>query len=162
MFQKLRNKLKEQQGMTLIELLAVIVILGIIAAIAVPSILGLIDNTKKDAHVANAQQMINSAKMAISSDVNLQTGTKYLPLGYLEGQNFIEHIDDPDSTKTYALGTSQIESTITETDAISYVKIVSGQVTTVKLVDQTRGVQTSGGLGVAPSALKRGVVINNP
>ena len=37
---KLVKRLKDQKGMTLVELLAVIVILGIIAAIAIPSIGG--------------------------------------------------------------------------------------------------------------------------
>ncbi|WP_160721991.1 type II secretion system protein [Bacillus sp. USDA818B3_A] len=163
MIQNLKNRLKDQRGLTLIELLAVIVILGIIAAIAVPSILGLIDNTKKDAHVANAQQMVNSAKMAITTDVNLQTGTVYLPLGYLQTQKFIEPIESPDSGENYIPGnTTTQDSTFDGTAKTSYVKIVNGEVTEVKLVTNVRGVQTGGKLGVVPSALKRGVVINNP
>ncbi|HJV17667.1 MAG TPA: type II secretion system protein [Bacillales bacterium] len=63
MLQKLKKRLKNQRGMTLVELLAVIVILGIISAIAVPSFGGLIDKTKKDANVAEAIQIINSAKL---------------------------------------------------------------------------------------------------
>nr|AAB31769.1 lipase, triacylglycerol lipase {N-terminal} {EC 3.1.1.3} [Bacillus thermocatenulatus, DSM 730, Peptide Partial, 45 aa] [Geobacillus thermocatenulatus] len=41
---------------TLIELLAVIVILGIIAAIAIPAIGAIMDNSKKDAHIANKKE----------------------------------------------------------------------------------------------------------
>jgi type IV pilus assembly protein PilA len=164
MLQKLKQRLKNQRGMTLVELLAVIVILGIISAIAVPSIGGLIDNTKKDAHVANAQQMVNAARMAITSDVNLQkTGTLYLPLLYLENQNFLEAVSDPDGgSSSYAKGNDQIEdSSFVEINATSFVKITDGKVVAVKLVNGTRGVQTSGKTGVAPADLKRGVVIKN-
>jgi type IV pilus assembly protein PilA len=40
----LKRIIKNERGLTLIELLAVVVILGIISAIAVPSIGGLIEN----------------------------------------------------------------------------------------------------------------------
>lgn len=67
------KKLKNQKGMTLVELLAVIVILGIISAIAIPSIGGLIENSKKDAFVANAQQMVSAAKIAYASSEATQS-----------------------------------------------------------------------------------------
>ncbi len=65
MFKKMKERLKNQKGLTLIELLAVIVILGIIAAIAIPSIGNIIDNSKNDAHKADAIQMINAAKLYV-------------------------------------------------------------------------------------------------
>lgn len=64
MFKALRKKLKDQRGLTLIELLAVIVILGIIAAIAVPNIGNIISDSEDDAIVADALQIINAAKIA--------------------------------------------------------------------------------------------------
>ncbi len=42
----IQQKLKDQKGMTLIELLAVIVIIAIIAAIAIPAIGNIIDNSR--------------------------------------------------------------------------------------------------------------------
>ncbi|MGO4494347.1 prepilin-type N-terminal cleavage/methylation domain-containing protein [Paenibacillus sp. 2RAB27] len=53
MFKKMMNTklrlLKNQKGLTLVELLAVIVILGVVAAIAVPAIGGIINNSKVNA-----------------------------------------------------------------------------------------------------------------
>jgi type IV pilus assembly protein PilA len=64
MLKKMKKLLKNERGLTLVELLAVIVILGIIAAIAVPSIGGVIKNSKEDAIVAEALQIIDAARLA--------------------------------------------------------------------------------------------------
>lgn len=134
----LKNKLKEQKGLTLIELLAVIVILGIIAAIAVPSILGLIGNSKKDAHVANAQQMISSAKMVIASEPAYQTDTKYLTLADLVGKGYMDKVESPEGTyqegDAYVAGAAA--STSVDADE-SYVKIVNGKIDEILLLTDT-------------------------
>lgn len=51
------GKSVNSKGLTLIEVLAVLVILGILAAIAVPSIVGLIEKSKEDICVANRVEL---------------------------------------------------------------------------------------------------------
>jgi type IV pilus assembly protein PilA len=79
MFKSIKKRLKNQRGLTLVELLAVVVILGIIAAIAVPNIGKLIDKTEKDAQVAEGIQIINAAKIYMNTKkvdfTNVPTGT---------------------------------------------------------------------------------------
>lgn len=58
-----RNFKKDQRGLTLVELLAVIVILAIVGLIAFIAIGNVIDNSRQDAHVANAQQIISAAEL---------------------------------------------------------------------------------------------------
>jgi len=59
----IQNKLKDQKGLTLIELLAVIVILAIIAAIAIPAIGNIIENSKVSAIKADAQNTLAAANL---------------------------------------------------------------------------------------------------
>lgn len=68
MIKNLKKRLKNQRGLTLVELLAVIVILGIISAIAVPSIGGIIEKSKEDAIKADALQVLNAAKLYVASN----------------------------------------------------------------------------------------------
>lgn len=62
--------LKNQKGMTLVELLAVMVIVGIIAAISIPAIGGLLENTRKDAFVSSAVTLQESARLYFATYEN--------------------------------------------------------------------------------------------
>ncbi|MBY0123963.1 type IV pilin protein [Bacillus sp. S/N-304-OC-R1] len=77
MLKKIGKRLKDQRGLTLVELLAVVVILGIIAAIAVPSIGNIIDKSRFDAAKADALQIISAASIAKANGENVdKTSTK--------------------------------------------------------------------------------------
>ncbi|MGX7420617.1 type IV pilin protein [Carnobacterium gallinarum] len=86
---KVSRMLKDERGMTLVELLATVVILAIIAAIGVTAIGRVIQNTREDAGVANVQQAMNAAKLYQSTE-SKATGGKFFTLkeildgGYLE------------------------------------------------------------------------------
>lgn len=72
----LNKKLKNEKGLTLIELLAVIVILAIIALIAIPAIGSIISNSKSKAILSDATTIIAGAKTAIADGVCDGTATK--------------------------------------------------------------------------------------
>jgi type IV pilus assembly protein PilA len=91
----LKKYLKNDKGLTLVELLAVIVILGIIAAIAVPSIGGIINKSKDDAVVAEAVQIINAAKLAHASD------TEDTSWDQSELSEYLSNVDDDAFTVEY-------------------------------------------------------------
>ncbi|TWI57096.1 competence type IV pilus major pilin ComGC [Halalkalibacter nanhaiisediminis] len=167
MMKKWFQRAKNEKGLTLIELLAVVVILGIIAAIAVPSIGGIIDNSKKDAHVANAQQMINSARLAVTGNPSLQpqnnANTKVISLKYLEEEGYIETIADPDSGG-YLTGTAAGGARIGD-NSQSYVLVTRDNTAnfsfSVKLLNGIRGVQTSSKGPVNQEDLSRDSVLEN-
>ena len=58
----------KKNGFTLVELLAMLVILGIIMALAIPNISGMIQNQKLDLYKSDASSMVEAAKMKASKD----------------------------------------------------------------------------------------------
>src|SRR5690625_5255612 len=90
---KWMKRLKNERGLTLVELLAVIVILAIVGVIAFVMIGNVIENSKKDAHIANAQQLIASAKL-YEADGG-QIGDSGVDNSTLEDQGFLDKLIDP-------------------------------------------------------------------
>lgn len=86
--------LKSQRGLTLVELLAVIVILGIIAAIAVPAIGKIVQNSHIKAAKSEAIIALNSSEMFFLEN-NLQATwataniTDMIDEGYMESKGYL-------------------------------------------------------------------------
>ncbi len=83
MLQKLRQRANDEKGFTLIELLVVILIIGILAAIAIPSFL----NQKGKASDANAKAVARTAETAMETyftDNQTHVGADASALGVIE------------------------------------------------------------------------------
>lgn len=98
------------RGITLWELLAVIVILGVLTAVLAPSITGIINNSKKDAHIANAYQVAAAAKLYVVE--NEFEGSEIpvadlISAGYIDEREFLN--SDPDGV--YDITASKVEIT---------------------------------------------------
>lgn len=142
------RSLRNEKGLTLIELLAVIVILGIMAGIAIPAIGGLIENQKKNAFVANALTMKEAANLYVQKK-NL-TGSTYTEISYkkLVTEGFLEEIIDPDTRKVWDIDNNE-----------SYVKVTNLQVEAVCLKGDIRKLCGNGNNPINFADLSKDLVV---
>lgn len=66
-----------KKGFTLVELLAVVAIIGILSLIAVPNIIGIVDNIRKDNMIDDAKKLISLAKMEVNSNYEIRKSSYY-------------------------------------------------------------------------------------
>lgn len=67
MLNKIRKNLKDKGGFTLVELIVVLVILAILAAMLVPALTGYIDKANKEKVTAECRQVVMAAQTEIST-----------------------------------------------------------------------------------------------
>ena len=75
----MKQTLRNEQGFTLIELIVVIAIIGILAAVAVPAFLNVVE-TAHEANIDAVTGVVNSAVMLASSDSLATNGVWRTPL----------------------------------------------------------------------------------
>jgi type IV pilus assembly protein PilA len=110
----LKRMFKNQKGFTLVELLAVIVILGIILAIAVPAIGNVIGKSESDAHDANVELFENAARLAHVSGEALSNDNGFT-LSDLETKGYLEEIPVNPTTGSAYDGNSVVGVTVDST-----------------------------------------------
>ena len=122
MFKQLLNKklLKNEKGLTLIELLAVIVILAIVAAIAIPAIGNIIENSRVKAAKADAANILNAANIYFTENPNETTFTSGTTTGgttTTATANWNEYVTDKGTIETFTVtkASKAADGTITDT-----------------------------------------------
>lgn len=138
--------LRQQKGLTLVELLAVLVILGIVAAIAVPMIGNIISDSKDKAILADAQQILSGAKLAYSNgeykkEDNMIKFEKDVLKRYVDGVDFDNvnvHVEFKKDSKGEDYWVVDYEE-LKNIDNDKYKPATTGRITDKELAEKLKG-----------------------
>jgi prepilin-type N-terminal cleavage/methylation domain-containing protein len=134
---KIRDILKRNEGFTLIELLIVIVIIGVLAAIAVPNLTGLVGSANKEVVKSNMRTLLTEieARKASGNTTGSASPGNYVAITELNAYVELENMASDNSNVTFSPGSSSydsynIETEVTDDDGTTYTYTISnGQLT---------------------------------
>lgn len=140
MFKTLKKRVKNEKGLTLIELLAVVVILAIIAAIAIPAIGNIIENNRAKALVSDAINVMNAANIYFTENSDQETVTAK----DLKDKKYLESVGKLDATKTTVTHVTSGANTITASGTNGNVSLDITGYTLQQLTDAKVSVDDNG------------------
>jgi type IV pilus assembly protein PilA len=145
MLNRLRQRSKDEGGFTLIELLVVILIIGILAAIAIPSFL----NQKGKAQDSSAKTQVTTEQTAMETCAT-DNGGSYVGCNLAKLQTIEPTLKDKTTAEAQAVGKEEAESYEVASKAVG-----SGNVFTIKMEKGTaERTCTEGGKGGCPTSGK--------
>ncbi|PKM78580.1 MAG: pilus assembly protein PilE [Firmicutes bacterium HGW-Firmicutes-15] len=107
MIKEIVKRKENQKGFTLLELIIVMAILTVLAAIAIPKYTGVLDDSKKKANIANIKMIEEAADLYMTNEVDntaLKTGDISTSTHTLLDKKYLKAIPkDPKNNDVYTI-----------------------------------------------------------
>ncbi len=89
------------KGFTLVELLATMAVLAVLMLLAIPNVIGVVQNNKNKTYIEDAKKLVTLAEYKINSDPNLKPSQGSSACFYMEYLDLSKELDEPPNGGQY-------------------------------------------------------------